>query len=190
MRQLIFGLIATSILCQLAGCGRSGENVAMPRPRGYPRLVYTDTVYKPVTDGPEGFVVNSHATVVREPNNGPGEWYTVTYPQYGATVYFTFSRADDEEYSQIVDNRLQRISLNFGEAPFTTTRLTTPNGWEGAIFNTREGVALPVQFLITSPGRVVSGSLFLPSFAENPDSVRPAVEMIRRDIIRSLESLR
>lgn len=162
----------------------------MPRPRAYPRLVEADTVYTPVVGGPDGFVANSQTIVVREENEGPGEWYTLIYPQYGATVYFTFSRADGEEYRRIVANRLQRISMNFGEASFTTQSLSTSHGWEGVLFSTREGVALPLQFLLTSPGRVVSGSLFIPSFAENPDSMRPAVEIIRRDLTRSLESLR
>lgn len=171
--------------------GSPGEGYTpVPRPRAYPRLPQTDTVHLRVAGAPEGFTANAAANVTREKPKGPGEWLTVDYPQYGAKVYYTFTPVDSTDIREVTDNRLERIALNFGELPYTTSPLSTPAGWEGAIFATREPAALPVQFLLGSPATIVSGSLFIPAFAENPDSIRPAVEAIRLDIIKSLRSIR
>lgn len=188
-------MMAFAAITVLISCG-GGDTFTMPRPRAYPRLAEVDSVYIAVEGMPQGFRINRSAiaeTVTSPTDSLPqkGIWITVSYPQFGnARIYYTFTPVDTATYRKVIANRLERISLNFDGTPFSTTELSTPGGMEGAVFTSKEGVALPVQFLSASSSLVISGSLFLPSYAENPDSLSPAVETIKRDIIHSLSDIR
>lgn len=177
----------------LSGC--KGDNgVAVPRPKGYPRPPRIGSVYIAPEGVPSGFVINSDARLVTSADSArSGEWITVEYPMYGATVYYTFSAVTPSTVDAVMDNRLERLGLNFAGVPVSSRSIVMDNDsggdWDGQIMTTRDKCAFPVQFILRGPEIVVSGSLFMPSMTVNPDSVAPAVEVIMRDIERSVSGL-
>lgn len=193
-------VIAVAVVSLILPTGCAGDNhVAVPRPKGYPRQPQIGDVYIAPEGAPAGFVMNSDARLVESSDSTrSGEWITVEYPMYDATVYYTFSPVTPLTADGVLENRLERMRLNFAGVPISTRPIKVNgkggesgsyNMWDGQIMTTREKCAFPVQFILRSPDMIVSGSLFMPSMTVNPDSVAPAVEIITRDIERSVSGL-
>lgn len=167
----------------------------MPRPEGYPRIALYEAVYRSDSIGPVIFESNAGTAVTerRQGADGTG-WLTLAYPRYGATLYLTASPATASTLGDIIDNRLERISLNIGGATTELTELTGKGGWHGRVTLTPSGSATPLQILATSPRGdcVVSGALFLEraATATSPDSLAPALEAVRDDLIHAVNALR
>ncbi len=184
---------ALALVVLLNSCDGGGR--AVPRPEGYPRIALYEAVYRSDSIGPVIFESNAGTAVTerRQGADGMG-WLTLAYPRYGATLYLTASPATASTLGGIIDNRLERISLNIGGATTELTELTGKGGWHGRVTLTPSGSATPLQILATSPRGdcVVSGALFLEraATATSPDSLAPALEAVRDDLIHAVNALR
>lgn len=191
MKALLPSALALVVL--LNSCDGGGR--AVPRPEGYPRIALYEAVYRSDSIGPVIFESNAGTAVTerRQGADGTG-WLTLAYPRYGAILYLTASPATASTLGAIIDNRLERISLNIGGATTELTELTGKGGWHGRLTLTPSGSATPLQILATSPRGdcVVSGALFLEgaATATSPDSLAPALEAVRDDIIHAVNALR
>lgn len=191
MKALLLSALALVVL--LNSCDSGGRPV--PRPEGYPRIALYEAVYRNDSIGPVIFESNAGTAVTerRQGADGTG-WLTLAYPRYGATLYLTASPATASTFGGIIDNRLERISLNIGGATTELTELTGKGGWHGRVTLTPSGSATPLQILATSPRGdcVVSGALFLEraATATSPDSLAPALEAVRDDLIHAVNALR
>lgn len=182
-------LAAAVFLCSCGG-GRP-----VPRPEGYPRIALYEAVYRNDSIGPVIFESNAGTAVAERRHGADGTgWLTLAYPRYGAILYLTASPATASTLGGIIDNRLERISLNIGGATTELTELTGKGGWHGRVTLTPSGSATPLQILATSPRGdcVVSGALFLEgaATATSPDSLAPALEAVRDDLIHAVNALR
>lgn len=191
MKALLLSALALVVL--LNSCDSGGRPV--PRPEGYPRIALYEAVYRNDSIGPVIFESNAGTAVTerRQGADGTG-WLTLAYPRYGAILYLTASPATASTLGGIIDNRLERISLNIGGATTELTELTGKGGWHGRVTLTPSGSATPLQILATSPcgDCVVSGALFLEraATATSPDSLAPALEAVRDDLIHAVNALR
>lgn len=141
---------ALALVVLLNSCDSGGRPV--PRPEGYPRIALYEAVYRNDSIGPVIFESNAGTAVTerRQGADGTG-WLTLAYPRYGATLYLTASPATASTLGGIIDNRLERISLNIGGATTELTELTGKGGWHGRVTLTPSGSATPLQILATSP---------------------------------------
>lgn len=191
MKALLPSALALVVI--LNSCDGGGRPV--PRPEGYPRIALYEAVYRSDSIGPVIFESNAGTAVTerRQGADGTG-WLTLAYPRYGATLYLTASPATASTLGGIIDNRLERISLNIGGATTELTELTGKGGWHGRVTLTPSGSATPLQILATSPRGdcVVSGAFFLEgaATATSPDSLAPALEAVRDDLIHAVNALR
>lgn len=191
MKALLPSALALVVL--LNSCDGGGR--AVPRPEGYPRIALYEAVYRSDSIGPVIFESNAGTAVTerRQGADGTG-WLTLAYPRYGAILYLTASPATASTLGAIIDNRLERISLNIGGATTELTELTGKGGWHGRVTLTPSGSATPLQILATSlrGDCVVSGALFLEgaATATSPDSLAPALEAVRDDLIHAVNALR
>lgn len=177
-------LLAVAALC--GACSGGADRTALPRREGYARVeAYADTFIR--ADLPVRFEVNSGAqTEVTRRDDGT-YWLTATYPRYGASLFCTFTPvASEKEKTEVVSNRLDRISLNIGDAP-----VDAEQGQAGEmtsyLVTTRSMSATPVQFLIYPDGErgwVASGSVFFPGIRPGAslDSITPMVEAVTADV--------
>lgn len=184
-------LIAMSLL---GSCGNTGGE-AVPRPRAYPRTsLYASTSYS----SPDGLPVNlelndsvSH-TIERR---GENVWVNVDYNRYGLTLHITISQpADSAAMAEVVDNRLERMSLNSGGAPAEVTQLISSGGYSSQLFITQANPT-PLQFIAVGPGasaKVVSGTLAFNEMPQSlePDSIAPIIDAVKSDLIHTLQNLR
>jgi len=179
-------LLAAALLA--AGCRRAP--VAVPRRTAYPRIAEHDTAMRRLgTDTLPGldFAVNAAAVLASE---RPG-WLDIRYPDYGATVHITLTRARGPQLAEVRANRLERLMLNIGDRPARRGEWVNEAGVD--ILETYSvPAAIPYQFLATDgEGYVLSGALYFadPRAAAEADSIRPMAEAIAADIHRALISL-
>jgi len=182
-------MILTAVMAALlsAACSEGG-NKPVPRRRAYPRVEIPDTVMLQAEGMPLHMPVNAGA-VVESPRPG---WLDVTYPGLGAQLHITFTGVNSAaELAAVKANRMERLSLNAGERGGDAREYVNDYGFDIYVLRT-DGSATPVQFLATDDSAwVVSGVAY---FGTHPgsgavDSLRPMVDAVERDIVKSLDAL-
>lgn len=173
------------ILCLalLGACSR--RPAPAPRPQAWPRIKVYPEAYTEVN----GLMVNDSALV--EPGTAEG-WFDIVYPAYDARINCTLTHAESSlQLQSIIDNRLERLERNIGGTPGELIELTSEEGMGCLVMVAPGALATPVQFLATDSTRcVLSGSAVFASPGLTPDSVAPAVEAVRRDVIYMMKHLK
>ncbi len=186
--QLQMGLIAATLLT-LSACGSGDNSTPVPRRRAYLRIEIPDSTFVTVENARNGLQINAFAQVECSADN---KWVTVVYPDLNAKIYYTFTSVDSSTIGAVVDNRLERINLNLSGHKPEFLPVDTREGFTGQIVVDRFGGTTPVQFIVTDRSNVVvSGAAFLHAAAGAPvDSLSPVVDMLSRDIIHSIKTLK
>lgn len=196
--QIVNALMAgTLMLVAASACGGRGD-VATPRQVAYPRLNLPDSSYHAEKVTPLSFEINDGAVLVADSAGQPekgrrSRWYNIVYPSLGGSrVYTTFTPVEgQEDAAAVVANRVERMSLNSGGNRSELLEQLTPYGFTARVLVTPVGTLTPVQFVANNDHWVVSGAYFIGEDAvARPDSVRPAVEAVKRDIIHAISRLR
>jgi len=185
--------IIVAALLALAGCG--GGERPVPRPAAFVRIEPYDAVFHELDSVPVHFLVNDSAVIVPDGRRAPAgsRWVTLAYPRYGAAlVYLTFTPVTSSSAGDVVENRIERMSLNSGGGRSELTEFTSDGGFACRLLSTPAGTVTPVQFIAASPRLVVSGALFLKgaASASSPDSLAPVVSAVSRDLVHALRHLK
>lgn len=190
LRTVFKVLCCLPVLASCSGGDSVADRPGVPRRPAYPRLQLPDSAYISPTGLPLGMEINSEATFKMERHDDGGDWVTVSYGVAGAEIYYTFTPVSEATAAGVIDNRLERVSLNLGGNSAELTEFVTPEGLAVRIIEGGSATT-PVQFLATdNSSLVVSGSAFVPALdSTTRDSLAPVVGMLRRDIINSLVSL-
>lgn len=186
----------------LAACSRPSDTaVAVPRPHAYPRVEAPEAVYRtvgPDTTGLAQLAVNASTCISIDTTRRSvdGRWLNVAYPSMpGTVIYITVSRVGSEaEMAELTDNRVERMALNSGGNSSELMELTSEGGYTARILSTPRGTVTPIQFLATSAqsGVAVSGAVYIDALnaAGASDSLAPAIEALRRDVVYTMTKLR
>lgn len=175
------------------------SRAACPRPMAYPRPVIYDTVYAAAPDMPVRFEVNVQATLLAPAVSGSApagtRWLNVGYPDYGATLFCTFTPvSSDADRSKVVGNRMERMMMNLGDNYATQTEVASPDGGYSSVIISSLGQTLtPVQFVSQGRQWVISGALQFNTPADapiRPDSVKPYIDAVTADLIHAARILK
>lgn len=182
--------ICLILLVWLCGCGHSGGRHAVPLPTGYPRIEMPDSQYARLDSLPVNLYVNAAATaaVRRQPG---AEWIDIAYPQFSdGLVYLTLNNIPAGKEKEMIDNRLERISLNTAGEPGERTELISEGGWRCMMLTTRGSITTPIHLMAVGDGRILSGVFHLNVPATTPvDSLTPVVDAVSRDILTMLKNI-
>lgn len=188
-----------AIVTSLAFSDCSGDsNANMPRQKAYPRITTHDSTFTPLASSPLHFEISTAAKITLDSintGNSTGEnnrWLNISYDDYNAVIYCTFTPVDTSSIDDVIANRTERMALNVGGNTSELTELTNANGFTSHILSSLESSATPVQFLSTDGNDwVVTGALhFTNATTTDIDSLKPVVNVIKRDIIHSLKTIR
>lgn len=165
----------------VVGCHRD-RPAAIPRQRAYPRVEVYPQTYSPHTL--ESIVVEVNDSALTSIS---GTWMDVTYPVYGLTVNCTLTPVNAMTLRGVIDNRTERMALNLGGSSAQVITLVSESGWTAQLIEaTGRGGLTPLQFMATdSSAYVLSGVVT----AESSDSLRPALESVKADILHLLQKL-
>lgn len=187
-RGAFMALLYSMLLFATAACTgcNSGDTVAVPRQRAYPRIELPDSSFSSQSVSGISLEVNKAANVTIDNN-----FVTACYPTLNATLYITVSTVDSSTHEEVLHNRMERFMLNLGDTEGTLLELSTPNGFEGSIISTRPAITTPLQFIVTNNrDKVVSGSAFMPeASAITSDSLAPVATMLQRDILHLVKTI-
>lgn len=184
MRFVIVILLSVIV----AACNKGNQETPVPRREAFHRIDIPAAQYTTVTMGDrELFINESIDSVKREDVN----WLTLVYPRNLATVYITATPLAGQAVDEVIDNRVERLSLNTGGAPTEVMPIPNPGGYDARLIVTPHSSPTPVQFIATDHRNVmISGSALVPGIATvTTDSLMPVVEMLERDITYMLSRL-
>ncbi len=168
-----------------------------PRPRGYPRVFFPNREYIQYTnpDCPFTFSYPSYAEIKKD-TEFFGEkalnpcWFDIFVSMYNSTVYcsyypiegtHSFEKLRDDAFEMAYKHTTKANSIE--EVPFKNAM-----GTGGFTFNLEGPVASSFMFYITdSTSHFIRGSLYFNTQAR-PDSLRPAFEFLREDLLKLIDS--
>lgn len=173
------------------------NNANIPRRKAYPRITTHDSIFSIVTSLPLHFeksniaLISLDSTIITNKRDEKSHWINIFYKPYNITVHCTFTPVDTSTINNIIYNRKERMALNSGNFPSELIELTNANNFSSQILITEQSKVTPLQFLSTNNKNwVVSGALYLNnSNISNIDSIRPIINVIKRDIIHSLKTI-
>lgn len=180
MRKIVLLIITFSIFT-------SCKEDILPKPKGYLSLNYPKNSYNILKIvRPYSFKTSEQAIVKNESNN----WLKIVYPALKATVNITY---------RPVENNLKEILTEAEKLVYEhavkAEEITTKNfeNFEKRVFGSLQEIsgnaASQIQFHLTDSTRhFLKGTLYFYT-KPNYDSILPAVDYIKKDIIQLIETL-
>ncbi len=159
----------------------------LPKPKGYLSLEYPVLGYNKLNKTrPYRFDVAKNATIKSLPKN----WLKIQYPKLKASVHITY---------RPVNNNLRELLIEAEKLVLEHTVKADNISWRdysdankkvyGKMCEISGNAASQIQFHVTdSTKHFLKGSLFFYT-KPNYDSILPAVEYIKKDMIQMLETL-
>lgn len=159
----------------------------LPKPKGYLSLNYPKKSYKKLkTKRPYSFEIPTNTKEIDQPKN----WLKIEYPNLKASIDITY---------RPIENNLKNLFLEAERLVFEHTikanQISSKNFQSkdhktyGKLFEISGNTASQVQFHITdSTKHFIKGSLFFRT-KPNYDSILPAVDYIKKDMIKIMETL-
>lgn len=182
MKNLIFLAITFALI--LGGCTHQPRPI--PRRTAYPRIETLPDSSITHTLGSLAVQINAAATV-SSPKDG---WMDVRYPLYGAVLHLTSTPYKTlKKRARILENRLERMRLNLGDAPARQLKFTNAHGFECLLLTAESGTT-PLQFIATGPDEIVSGVVVFSGPTSPADSIAPVISELDNEMIAILRNLR
>lgn len=174
------------ILTLFVGFLSCKENV-LPKPKAYLDLNYQKDTFKNLTlKRPYTFQVPSKSIVVDEPNN----WLKILYPEQKASLSITY-RPVKSNLKELLTESQRLVFEHAVKADEISSNdyINKEKKVYGSIYEITGNAASQIQFHITdSTQNFIKGALYF-NTRPNYDSVLPAVDFIKKDILRLIETL-
>ncbi|WP_194851462.1 gliding motility lipoprotein GldD [Nonlabens antarcticus] len=173
------------LLTVLSSCG---ENETVPKPNAQLALQYAAATYKTVdTDCSYSIEVNDKVVVISKDDCS----MTLTYPDMDATVFLNHRVVDTNLRQLLIDGQKLSYTHNQMADAISENPYVNPDRKAyGMLYQVEGNAASNVQFYVTDSTRnFLTASLY---FNREPyyDSILPAVEYVKQDMIKMMESLK
>lgn len=179
MRNLVWLIL----LLIIVGCGKKD----LPKPKAYLSLQYPKKAYKKIeVKRPYSFEISKISTVKKLPKN----WLKIKYPKLKASIDITYRPVKNnlkellmEAEKLVFEHTLKADQISSSEYENNDKKVY------GKLFEIYGNAASQVQFHVTDSSKhFIKGSLFF--YAKpNYDSILPAVDYIKKDMIKIMESI-
>ncbi len=165
----------------------SCEEEVLIKPKAMLRLEYPEPIYQKINlDCPFAFEVNMQANTSRKDNC----WINLVYPRMKATIYLTYRSVGDNLDSLLFD--AQKLTYDHTIKASVIEDLDYEDSIKkvyGMYYEIGGNAATPSQFFVTDTlNHFITGSIYF-NTKPNFDSIYPAVEYLRRDIRRIMETI-
>lgn len=183
-----------AIGCLLSACSASTPDFA-PKPKGYPRLDLPPQEYQLMKENhPYSFEYSKSAVLLPDTfSQAEPHWIFVAYPSLKASVQLTYKP---------VQNNPQRLSGFINDAYKLAGRhqvratgireqvIRTKSGRTAVFFELAGDVPSYVQFFTTdTTTHYLRGALYF-TVADKQDSLQPAIDYLKKDIMHMLGTLK
>ena len=159
----------------------------LPKPKAYLSLEYPKKEYKKLEVlRPYSFEVLKSTTVIDEKNN----WLKITYPNLKASIDITY-RPVENNLRELLTEAEKLVFKHAVKAEQIVPKdfINPKKRVFGSIYEITGNAASHLQFHVTdSTNNFIKGSLYF--YAKpNYDSILPAVEYIKKDVLKLVETL-
>ncbi|MEE9406714.1 MAG: gliding motility lipoprotein GldD [Polaribacter sp.] len=159
----------------------------LPKPKAYLSLVYSTKSYENLKlKRPYSFEVLKNTTVINEGDN----WLTIKYPNLKASIDITY-RPVENNIKELLTEAEKLVFKHAVKAEQIIPKdfVNSKKRVFGSIYEITGNAASHIQFHITdSTKNFIKGSLYF-YVKPNYDSILPAVDYIKEDILRLVETL-
>lgn len=156
-----------------------------PKPSAYLRLAYPKPTYKSYRY--QNLIQFEHSNIghVKEIKK---DWFNIQYPKLKATLMMTYHPIKGN-LDKILRDSEQLTFKHSIKADDISSRAFEEGNIKAQLFEVTGNVASNLQFNVTDQkNHFVSGALYFYS-KPNYDSIRPALEYLKRDIIHLIENM-
>lgn len=168
----------------------SCKEESMAKPRGHIRLEYPKPIYKSfeASHNPYNFEYNTFAQLKISPKRD--FWYTLEYKKMNATVYLSYFPIQNNLKSLLKDSEELLDTHTIKANSANDSQFDSPDQKVYGLITRLGGeTASNIQFHFTdSIQHFLSGSLYFHT-QPKPDSLKPAIDYISKDIKHLAESL-
>ena len=178
-----------------AGCTSSDQTSYVPKPKGYPRFDLPAVNYVPSPAGhPYQFEVNSNARVLPDTfKRAEPHWIFVYYPTLKATVQITYKPVQnnvDRLRGLLADAYKLTAKHNVKASMIEQQQVRLKNGLSASLITLEGEVPSQFQFVTTDSTRhFLRAALYFDTATAN-DSLAPAINYVRADMMHMLNTLR
>lgn len=165
-----------------------------PKPVGYNRLILPEPAYTTLPDSlPYSFEYSRHAQLLPDTSRIRDQyWIEIYYPQLKADVHITYKKIsnNDQLLKEFLDDSYKLTAKHQIKAyAIDESILTTPSGKTAVIAEIEGEVPSQFQFTITDSAKnFMRGALYFNTRVQN-DSLAPAIEYVKKDIVHMIETL-
>ncbi|WP_298878431.1 gliding motility lipoprotein GldD [uncultured Polaribacter sp.] len=159
----------------------------LPKPKAYLGLNYPEKTYKKLNlDRPYSFNILENTTIIDENNN----WLKIKYPNLKASIDITY-RPIKNNLNELLTEAEKLVFKHTVKAEEIIPKdfVNPQKRVFGSMYEITGNAASQIQFHITdSTKNFIKGSLYF-YIKPNYDSVLPAVDYIKKDILHLVETL-
>jgi gliding motility-associated lipoprotein GldD len=191
MRLFLLGFLLTLISC---GKATEEEKSAMPRPKGFPKLVMPNHQYKTLEHGhPFTFDISSYAVVKKDTVYfAEPHWLYIYYPRWDAFIQLTYKPVlqDKERLQKMIrDSYLLASKHQMKATRIDEGLITTLSGRKAAVIELEGEVATSFQFIVTdSTKHFIRGAVYFNTATKN-DSLAPVIRYLKQDALHLIQTL-
>ena len=160
----------------------------LPKPKAYLSLTYPEKTYEDLTlSRPYSFKVSKMATIINEKNN----WLSIKYPRLKASIDITYRPVKNNLKELLIEAEKLVFKHSVKAEQIVPKDFINPKRRVfGSIYEITGNAASQIQFHVTdSTNNFIKGSLYF--YAKpNYDSILPAVNYIKEDILHLIETLK
>ena len=166
----------------------SCDEPVLPKPKAYLSLEYPKKEYKKLEVlRPYSFDILKSTTIIDEKNN----WLKITYPNLKASIDITYRPVENNlrELLTEAEKLVFKHAVKADEFIPPIDFIYTEKRVFGSIYEITGNAASHLQFHVTdSTNNFIKGSLYF-YVKPNYDSILPAVEYIKKDVLKLVETL-
>jgi gliding motility-associated lipoprotein GldD len=175
----------------LSSCGDDDDNTIAPKPRAYFRLSFPEKKYVEYDSTcPFKFEIPVYSKL--EKNNYKDAepcWLDLNFPALQATIHLTYKDVQGN-LKDYLENTYTYVSKHQVKSSGITTEVINKDSVKvyGLIYDIGGNAASSIQFFLTdSTKHFIRGALYF-NAVPNTDSIKPAVDFIKKDIYRMIET--
>lgn len=173
----------------LYACGNSNQ---VPKPIGYFRLDLPEHAYQHKSpDCSFSFDISKYSRLELYTDSGKPCWFNIDYPSLNATIFITYKKINNDlrDFIEEAHSLAYQHQIKASRISTQAIRRDSSNVW-GLIYDLGGNVASPYQFYLTdSTTHFLRGSFYF-NVRPNPDSTKPALEYVKRDIDHFIKSFK
>ncbi|MDR2628370.1 MAG: gliding motility lipoprotein GldD [Dysgonamonadaceae bacterium] len=173
----------------VVACLLSCNNYA-PKPSGYFRIEPGPHSYQHCRRRHFSFECADKATLIPLPNEGRGEWFNISYPQFQANIHCSYLPIKPETFVAAAEDSRKFAYRHTIKADNIVSRYfeNPDKKVYGILYEIEGNVASPLQFTLTDSTRhFFRGAVYF-NLAPKQDSIAPVLNFIRDDVVRLMES--